>query len=506
MLRLSRLVLSVFWGFAALLAFPAALHAQTPPRPYIGMWVGPPRADTTMLNATSPSLWPESYSGMSTYLTYYVDLNAYKTTAAQAFLSKLRADGKAIAVEVGAFYTGAICQNQNLPDPALYDQATLLPKLAAYGAKLEGDAIAASLGTSVDYIVIDGAFERIFDRQSFANNCQAMNSKVNLEYAASELGKYVVLMRQRFPNAKFILGTNFAHWNFTPPGGVQIASTTSHGPNINDINPVNGSVRNLDYRDVLSAAKSAASAAGVPLHGTSIDTPYNYITDVISGDAPTGSPAGSSTVEARWARIAGLVSQGRTLGLKTALITNSEQFAASGGTSQKFHQGSVAYSAAATSRNIPLDMHFAQSWYQNIPTEIPRESVQYSMTAAARDIWFGLRAYNEPNFGVIGYIDGVVGASTLNGWACAKYNAKSIYVHLYAGGPAGQGTYAGYTLANLTSEAAVGTACKTSFTKYRFAIPVANRFPVGTALYVYGISPVGGTNNLLTGSGMFVSP
>lgn len=95
------------------------------------------------------------------------------------------------------------------------------------------------------------------------------------------------------------------------------------------------------------------------------------------------------------------------------------------------------------------------------------------------------------------------------GWACSTYVSSSIAVHLYLGGAAGTGASYGSFNANLASEAGVNTQCKTQGTAYRFSIPVTDamvRDHGGKKIYLHGISPVGGGNNLLSNSGAFSVP
>jgi hypothetical protein len=115
---------------------------------------------------------------------------------------------------------------------------------------------------------------------------------------------------------------------------------------------------------------------------------------------------------------------------------------------------------------------------------------------------------------VIGNVDGVVAKSSsswvIRGWACAQAINSPINVHLYVGGPAGGGgTYISQTLANKASEAAVASACKATGSTFRFEIPISSTVAAaqkGKKIYVHGISPVHGTNNVITGSGVFLMP
>jgi YD repeat-containing protein len=112
---------------------------------------------------------------------------------------------------------------------------------------------------------------------------------------------------------------------------------------------------------------------------------------------------------------------------------------------------------------------------------------------------------------VMGAIDAVsTGANAMiTGWACASGLATSIDVHLYVGGPAGTGTKIGAYTANQNSEQAIQDACHSTGTLHRFSIPLSEAMRgdhVGESIYIHGISPSGGDNNLLSGSGSFVVP
>lgn len=92
---------------------------------------------------------------------------------------------------------------------------------------------------------------------------------------------------------------------------------------------------------------------------------------------------------------------------------------------------------------------------------------------------------------ITGNIDNVT-ATEITGWACLKNRAQSIQVHVYAGGPAGQGSYVGAATANLTTEAAVRTACGVGSGNYRFKFAVTDsmlRNFSGKPVHVHGIVP-----------------
>ena len=110
---------------------------------------------------------------------------------------------------------------------------------------------------------------------------------------------------------------------------------------------------------------------------------------------------------------------------------------------------------------------------------------------------------------VIGRVDDLRldadGGQQLIGWACSTGRDASIDVQLYAGGPAGTGTWIGSYTANQPSEPAIASTCQAYGTAYRFVIPITAQIKQAYAnqkLYVHGISPVGAANNLLDGSGV----
>ncbi|MFC6840211.1 NBR1-Ig-like domain-containing protein [Xanthomonas theicola] len=126
--------------------------------------------------------------------------------------------------------------------------------------------------------------------------------------------------------------------------------------------------------------------------------------------------------------------------------------------------------------------------------------------------WFGVHTTHvavtvtAPPSIVTGHIDGLAAdGSALRGWACSTHRNDPIDVHLYARGAYGQGgVFLGAARANLASEPAVAAACKASGNQYRFSLPLTyaqRREQAGQLLYVHGISPVGGANSVIAGSG-----
>ncbi|MGH8084890.1 MAG: RHS repeat-associated core domain-containing protein [Lysobacter sp.] len=111
-----------------------------------------------------------------------------------------------------------------------------------------------------------------------------------------------------------------------------------------------------------------------------------------------------------------------------------------------------------------------------------------------------------------GNIDGVAASKdAVTGWACSTYRSDPVQVHMYLGGPAGSAgaRYGASFTANKPSEAAVAQQCLSSGATYRFVIPLSDSIRTsyaGEPIYVHGISPVGGGNLLIAGSGSFRVP
>ncbi|HEV2803329.1 MAG TPA: hypothetical protein VGW57_00225 [Chthoniobacterales bacterium] len=109
---------------------------------------------------------------------------------------------------------------------------------------------------------------------------------------------------------------------------------------------------------------------------------------------------------------------------------------------------------------------------------------------------------------VIGVIDGVYRSETypryhVAGWACAYGLPDSIAVHVWAGGH-----FVTDATANLASDQAVANSCGSTGTAYRFNIALDDFLPqnFGQPIYVYGLSPNGGSNNPLYNAGAFTFP
>jgi RHS repeat-associated protein len=110
---------------------------------------------------------------------------------------------------------------------------------------------------------------------------------------------------------------------------------------------------------------------------------------------------------------------------------------------------------------------------------------------------------------VKGNVDGVSSTGLITGWACSTYLPQSISVDVYVGGPYGTGTAIGRFTANKSSEAAVASACSVGSGSYRYEILLSDAQRIangGKAIYAYGISPIGASNNLLPGSASFTVP
>ena len=125
---------------------------------------------------------------------------------------------------------------------------------------------------------------------------------------------------------------------------------------------------------------------------------------------------------------------------------------------------------------------------------------------------FAFLAGAQVKAGITGVIDGIYdinGLTVAEGWACDYGHPESIAVHLYAGGPAGSGTFVNAVTANLPSDGAVAAACGSTGSNYRFQIPIfsdQHAQHIAEPIYVHGISISGGPNSTIYNSGSFTIP
>lgn len=117
---------------------------------------------------------------------------------------------------------------------------------------------------------------------------------------------------------------------------------------------------------------------------------------------------------------------------------------------------------------------------------------------------------------IIGHVDSVQhvqpsGGSNdvthIYGWGCEVGVASSVQLHVYAGGPAGAGSFVKAYPANLPSEAAVNTLCQGEL-GYRYRIPISLDEAAdhgGESIYVHAVGR-NNQNNLLVNSGKFHFP
>ena len=98
---------------------------------------------------------------------------------------------------------------------------------------------------------------------------------------------------------------------------------------------------------------------------------------------------------------------------------------------------------------------------------------------------------------ITGVIDSIDAAGNASGWGCNFGSAEQIAMHVYAGGPAGSGTFLTAFGAGLPSEQAVGFACGDgSGTGHRFNVKLSTTSP---AVWIHGINGI--DNSVIYNSG-----
>nr|WP_252513597.1 RHS repeat-associated core domain-containing protein [Xanthomonas arboricola] len=132
-----------------------------------------------------------------------------------------------------------------------------------------------------------------------------------------------------------------------------------------------------------------------------------------------------------------------------------------------------------------------------------------SPVSAPNDTIAGSGAVVVPASIIKGNIDGIQNDNAIVGWACSTGLGRSVDFHMYTGGAAGSGSIAAVGRASLPSDGGIAGACSASGSNYRFSIPITEdliRSHGGRPIYIHGLSPIGGANNLIAGSGALSVP
>lgn len=240
---------------------------------------------------------------------------------------------------------------------------------------------------------------------------------------------------------------------------------------------------------------------------------------------PDGSPAGRGNIcpdvpdnEARWVgyNVPAQMVVGQSYAVSATYQNMGNQvWGPSIGHKLGYGGSSVPVSPWGISRvELPAPVSIGSNVTFNFNVTAPLTPGQYSfawrMMQEGKE-WFG--GFGAPSIQVLaslikGNIDSVT-YSSISGWACSSYLNRSVDVHMYLGGPAGSGTFAGATAATLPSEGGIAAACSASGGNYRFSFPIDETFIIqngGKSIYIHGLSPVGAANDTISGSGAVAVP
>ncbi len=153
------------------------------------------------------------------------------------------------------------------------------------------------------------------------------------------------------------------------------------------------------------------------------------------------------------------------------------------------HAGNTGFSSDAHGhiiQNEPILFSFGVDPYDPTfiipPTEVPADRFRMSM--------FSIKI-SSLNPKPIGFQDPTTSCTTVSGWTCdANDYTKSVQVHIYADGPAGQGgRLVGTSIANISAEPGVANSCA-GIATHRFSLTLPTNLKDGVAhtLYVYAIN------------------
>ncbi|MBB3823460.1 RHS repeat-associated protein [Xanthomonas arboricola] len=240
---------------------------------------------------------------------------------------------------------------------------------------------------------------------------------------------------------------------------------------------------------------------------------------------PDGSPAGRGNIcpdvpdnEARWVgyNVPSQMVVGQTYAVSaTYQNMGNQMWGSSIGHKLGYGGSSVPVSPWGISRvELPGAVSIGSNVTFNFNVTAPLTPGQYSfawrMVQEGKE-WFG--GFGAPSIQVLpSLIKGNIESVTYNaisGWACSTYLNRSVDVHMYLGGSAGSGTFAGATAATLPSDAGIASACSASGSNYRFSFPIDENFIIqngGKSIYIHGLSPVSAPNDTISGSGAVAVP
>lgn len=111
--------------------------------------------------------------------------------------------------------------------------------------------------------------------------------------------------------------------------------------------------------------------------------------------------------------------------------------------------------------------------------------------------------------GIIDFVQAEGQQVKIQGWACMEEISRSIKIHMYTGESLSQMSIVGEFVANSNSENEIQSKCKTSGSSHRFIISldqIQSQQLRGKKVYIFGISEVGKSNNILSRSGELSIP
>ena len=279
-------------------------------------------------------------------------------------------------------------------------------------------------GGTIAYLDMDGPIRRMLYPNSNEPGYHTVES------ATDELVEVMQLWRERYPDIKFMMLSNFPNWGWKT------------GPAYNNFGYSPGPLGWGDYFPVLQMAIQKTNAAGISLTGVTLDNPYGYAIGRHRSNQ-SGVIAGEDFL----ARLRDAEEYVEGEGLRIGIIYNSEEGGnATTGSDQLFYDESLAFIDEHLDYGATPSNYTIQSWYP-YPTAYLPETTPHTMTYLTAEAIRRLRKNADPIGTPVGTFESC-SWTRARGWAADYDTEDPVAIHFYIDGPPGRGTIVGSTTAD----------------------------------------------------------
>ena len=444
--------------------------------------------DSVQLFDNGGSEWSQVLDQTNVFQMFQASIASYNADQLKRMVSMFKARNISIALES----YGLLPYSCSGTDPA---------GVASSKAFLRDVQPIYDAGGKVDFVSLDtwGFTFTLSESNRPDNNC-----KFNFDQGVGQLIVFMQSVHQVHPEINFGLIVGMPDANINGSGSYFGGQ---------------GAFGGADLRDVFTAVVKAIRASGEQIYFTHIDSPYKYFSN---------HPGVADVYNQRLLPFKSVV---EGLGLRFGLIMMSDL--GGGGACDIPNRDDL--SAQFVDDNLKMLGDYSahgglasadfitESWCYS-PTKLMTENDQNSFMYLANRLIYnyktflgqqGLslptknRATSLDPVTVIGSLEKVSNAG-FSGWTCLPHNSASLNINVFAGGAENAGGSLIYSgVASQASDSGLQAQCQSGGTAYRFAVswPAGSRANFANQpLYVYGTSPVDGTDVELANSGQMTIP